>query len=149
MSGNDPDKDLNDLIFDSKKLFGDVEELNKEELRELLNDSDEPAESVRRVAFLMMENLVKEFRLRGEYPPQRYADALNQLRPPDQLSHNPNALLQQAKKWVAGLLEGSRASSETRLQFSFQRKGELSEGDRRILEETETEVRRKMKKNNE
>jgi len=149
MSGDDLDKDLNDLVSDSKRLLGDVEEMDKDELLELLNDSDQSAESVRRAAFLMMENLVKEFRLRGEYPPQRYSDALNQLRPAEELSHNATALLQQAKKWVTGLLEGPRASSETRLQFSFQRKGELSEGDRRILEETEAEVRRKMKKENE
>ncbi len=62
MSGDDLDKDLNDLVSDSKRLFGDVEEMDKDELLELLNDSDQSAESVRRAAFLMMENLVKEFR---------------------------------------------------------------------------------------
>lgn len=149
MNQDDLDKDLNDLVADSRKLFGDVEEMDKDELLEVLDDSDRPAESVRQAAFLMLESLMKEFRLRGESPPQRYADILNQLRPAGEISHNPSGLLQQAKKWVTNLLEGPRAGSEARVQFSFHRRGELTEGDRRILEETEAEVSRKMKRRKE
>ncbi len=149
MNREDLEKGLNDMVSDSRKLFGDVEEMDKDELLEMLNDSDPPADSVRQAAFLMLESLVKEFRLRGESPPQRYLDVLNQLRPAGELSHNPTALLQQAKKWVTNLLEGPRAGTEARLQFSFHRRSELTEGDRRILEETEAELRRKMKKRNE
>ncbi len=149
MNREDLEKDLNDIVSDSRKLFGDVEEMDKDELLEMLNDSDRPAQSVRQAAFLMLESLVKEFRLRGETPPQRYLDVLNQLRPVGELSHNPNTLLQQAKKWVNNLLEGPRPGSEARLQFSFHRSGELTEGDRRILEETEAEVSRKMKRKKE
>lgn len=149
MNREDLEKDLNDIVSDSRKLFGDVEEMDKDELLEMLNDSDPSAESVRQAAFLMLESLVKELRLRGESPPQRYLDVLNQLRSAGELSHNPNALLQQAKKWVTNLLEGPRTGSEARLQFSFHRRGELTERDRRILEETEAELSRKMKKKDE
>ncbi|HYW38278.1 MAG TPA: hypothetical protein VE957_09210 [Terriglobales bacterium] len=149
MNRNDLDKELSQIISDSRKLLGDVEEMDKDELLEMLDDSDQPASSVRQAAFLMLESLVKEFRLRGEYPPQRYVDIANQLRPVENLSHNQNTLLQQARKWVTNLLEGARASSEGRLQVAFHRRDELTEGDRRILEEAEAEVNRKMKRKNE
>jgi hypothetical protein len=149
MNRDDLEKELNEIVSDSRKLLGDVEEMDKDELLEMLDDSDRPASSVRQAAFSMFESFVKEFRLGGEYPPQRYIDIANQLRPEEDLSHNHNTLLQQAKKWVTNLLESPKGSSEARLLVAFHRRDELTEGDRRILEEAEADVNRKMKKQNE
>jgi hypothetical protein len=149
MNRNDLARELNKIISDSSKLLGDVEEMDKTELLELLNESGRPAEDVRQAAFLMFENLVKECRLRGEYPPQRYTDIVNQLRRAENLSMNQDILTQQAKKWVAGLLAGPVASPETIVQFAFHRREELTDADRRILKEAEADVRRKTKRKNE
>jgi hypothetical protein len=145
MNRDEQDKDLNDLISDSRLLFGDVEEMDKDELMAVLDDSERPAGAVRQAMFLKLEMLVRDFRLRGEPPPQRYLDALNQLRPPSQISHNPNALVQQAKRWVMELLGPPRSGLEAKLQFSFHRKEDLTDSDERILKETEAEVCRRMK----
>lgn len=144
MNQHERDKDLNDLISDSRILFGDVEEMDKHELLAVLDDSDLPAEAVRHAMFLRIETLVRDFRLRGESPPQRYVDALNQLRPPSQISHNPSALVQHAKKWVTELLGPPRSGLEANLQFSFHRKEDLTDRDKRILKETEAEVCRRI-----
>lgn len=145
MNRDERDKDLNDLTSDSRMLFGDVEEMDRDELMAVLDDSDRPADAVRHAMFRRIETLVKDFRLRGESPPQRYVDALNQLRPPTQIIHNPSALVQQAKKWVAELLGPPRSGLNADLQLSFHRKEDLTNSDKRILKETETEVRRRMK----
>src|SRR5258708_14831321 len=100
MNRDEQDKDLNDLISDSRLLFGNVEEMDKDELMVALDESERPAKAVRQAMFLRMETLVRDFRLRGESPPQRYLDVLDQLRPPSQVSHNPSVLVQQAKRWV-------------------------------------------------
>ncbi len=122
MNRHERDKDLNDLISDSRILLGDVEEMDKHELLAVLD------------------------RLRGESPPQRYMDALNQLRPPSQISHNPSALVQQAKKWVTELLGPPRSRLEAKLQSSFHRKEDLTDNDKRILKEAEAEVFRRIKR---
>jgi hypothetical protein len=146
MNRDELEKDLNEIITDSTKLLGDVQEMDKTELLEMLNDSELPAETVRQAAFLMFENVVKEYRLRGEYPPQRYLDLATQLRPVEYLSQNQDTLTQQAKKWVAGLLAGPAGGTETSLQFAFHRQAELTDADRKILEEAEADVSRKMKR---
>lgn len=146
MNRDELEKDLNDIISDSRRLLGDVEEMDKAELVEMLNNSEQPAEAVRQAAFLMFEGLLKEYRLRGEYPPQRYTDLVAQLRPVANLSQNQDTLTQQAKEWVAGLLTGPADGTESNLQFAFHRRSELTDTDRRILEEAEADVSRKMKR---
>ncbi len=135
MNRHERDKDLNDLISDSRILLGDVEEMDKHELLAVLDDSDPPAEAVRHAMFLRIETLVRDFRLRGESPPQRYMDA-----------YNPSALVQQAKKWVTELLGPPRSRLEAKLQFSFHRKEDLTDNDKRILKEAEAEVFRRIKR---
>jgi len=146
MNQDDLEKDLNEIIAESRRLLGDVEEMDKPELVEMLNNSERPAEAVRQVAFSVFENLLREYRLRGEHPPQRYIDLVTQLRPAQNLSHNQDTLVKQAKKWVADLLAGSAGGTETSLQFAFHHRAELTDADRRILEEAEAEVSRKMKR---
>ena len=144
MNRDELEKDLNEIISDSKRLLGDVEEMDKAELLGMLNDSEQPAETVRQAAFLMFENLIKEYRSRGECPPQRYTDLVAQLRPPENFSQNQDTVAQHAKKWVASLLAGPAGGTESSLQFAFHRGAELTDGDRRILEEAEADVSRKM-----
>jgi hypothetical protein len=146
MKQDELEKDLKELLSESTRLFGDVEEMDHDELREILNDSDRPAEAVRHEMFRVLDSLIREWRLRGESPPKRYLDAMNQLRPPSEISLNADALVEQAKTWVRGLLSGPGTVSGAKLQFSFRNKGEFTKGDRRILEEAEDEVRRKIEK---
>ncbi len=60
MNRHERDKDLNDLISDSRILLGDVEEMDKHELLAVLDDSDPPAEAVRHAMFLRIETLVRD-----------------------------------------------------------------------------------------
>jgi len=148
MNRDELDKDLNEMLSNSKRLFGDVEEMDKDELVQLLDDSGRPSQAVRQAAYLAFDGLVRNFRLRGQYAPERYKDIVNQLRPPEILSHDPSALAEQAKRWVTSLLE-MPTFNEVDLQLAFHRRSELTDSDQRILEETKAEVSRRMKKKNE
>jgi len=146
MNRDELEKELKQLIADSKILFGDVEEMDKDDLRALLDEPDRSPEILCHSMWSAVEKACTEIRLRGDIPPRRYTDALNQLRPASQPSAHANVLVQQAHRWIRELLSGVRTSSESILQFSFRNKGELAKDDRRILDEAEADVRRKIER---
>jgi hypothetical protein len=146
MNRDELEKELKQLIADSKILFGDVEEMDKDELRAMLDEPDRSPEVLCHSMWSAVEKACTEIRLRGDIPPRRYAEVLNQLRPASQPSAHANVLIQQAHRWIRELLSGVRSSSESSLQFSFRNKGKLSQEDRRILDEAEAEVRRKIER---
>ena len=149
MNKDDLDKDLNALICDTHTLFGDVEEMDKEEAVALLSDSGPAATVVREQVYAQIDSLVKAMRMQGLSPLQRYLDALDQLRPASHIPRNPKTLLQHAKRCVAGLLQGPGVGGNAEVQFSFHRKGELSSQDEEILRETEDRLRRRIEGKNE
>ena len=59
MNKDDLDKDLNALICDTHTLFGDVEEMDKEEAVALLSDSGPAATVVREQVYAQIDSLVK------------------------------------------------------------------------------------------
>jgi hypothetical protein len=144
MNNDDLDKDLDELVSDSRTLFGDVEEMDKEEIFALLNASGSTADTVREQMYAQIDSLVRGMRMQGLSPPQRYLDVLDQLRPASQIPLNPKTLLQHAKRCVAGLLQGPGVGGNTQVQFSFHRKGDLTSQDEEILRETEDRLRRKI-----
>lgn len=133
MNRDELEKDLNDLISDSRALFGDVEELDKDEVLVLLNVSGSPANLICEEMYARIDALVKDLRIKGVSPPQRYLDLLDQLRPASVIPCNPKNLAQHARRCVAELLQGSGIVSNARLQFSFHRKGDLTTQDEKIL----------------
>lgn len=146
MNRDELEKELKQLIADSKILFGDVEEMDKDELRALLDEPGRSPDVLRHSMWSTVEKACTEMRLRGDIPPRRYSDVLNQLRPASQPSAHANVLVQQAHRWVRELLSGVRTSSEFSLQFSFRNRGELAQEDRRVLDEAEADVRRKIER---
>src|SRR5260370_41898521 len=112
MNRDEFDRDLKQMISDSKTLFGDVEEMNKDELQEMLNESGRTAEELRRLVWSAVDDVCKKMRLRGDFPPDRYTDLLNQLRPASQPSRHASVLVQQAQRWIRDLLSGVRKSEE-------------------------------------
>lgn len=65
MKHDDLDNDIRELITDSRSLFGDIEEMEKEELVTLLADSGEPANALRDATYARIDALVKGMRMRG------------------------------------------------------------------------------------
>ena len=63
MNKDDLDKDLNALICDTHTLFGDVEEMDKEEAVALLSDSGPAATVVREQVYAQIDSLVKAMRM--------------------------------------------------------------------------------------
>jgi hypothetical protein len=146
MKQDDLDKDLRELISDSRSLFGDIEEMDKEELAAHLADSGEPANALRDATYVRVEALVKEMRLRGDDPPLRYLDLLDQLRPASQIPRNPKTLLKHAKRCIDDLLKGPGIGSQAELQFSFRgNKGDLNRKDKEILRDAEERLRRRLR----
>lgn len=146
MKNDDLDKDIRELIVDSRSLFGDIEEMDKEELLVFLAESGASANIVRDEMYARIDALVRDLRIHGEDTPQRYLDLLDQLRPAAQIPRNPKSLLQHAKRCVDNLLKGPAVGSNAELQFSFRSKGDLNPKDKQILFEAEDQLRRKLGK---
>lgn len=145
MKHDDLDKDMRELITDSRSLFGDIEEMDKDELVAQLAESGEPANALRDVTFARIDDLVKEMRMRGDDPPQRYLDLLDQLRPASQIPRNPKSLLKHAKRCIDDLLKGQVAGCKAELQFSFRGKGDLNQKDKEILRNAEERLRHRLR----
>lgn len=145
MKQDDLDKDIRELIADSRSLFGDIDEMDKEELVAYLADSGEPANAVRDATYARIDALVKDMRMRGDAPPQRYLDLLDQLRPASQIPRNPKSLLKHAKRCIDDLLKGPAMGCSPELQFSFRGKGDLSLKDKEILSEAEERLRNRLR----
>src|SRR5271166_6197714 len=107
MNQDDLEKDFNDLIVDSRTLFGNVEEMDKDEVVGLLNESGASAVLVCNEMYARIDSFVRDLRMRGVSPPQRYLDLLDQLRPASSIPRNPKSLAQHARRCVAELLGGS------------------------------------------
>lgn len=145
MKHEDLDKDIRELITDSRSLFGDIEELDKGELVAELGESGEPANALRNAAYARIDALVKEMRMQGDDPPQRYLDILDQLRPASQIPRNPKNLLKHAKRCIDDLLKGPATGCNAELQFSFRGKGDLNRKDKEILRDAEERLRHRMR----
>jgi len=145
MKHDDLDKDIRELITDSRSLFGDIEEMDKEELVTLLADSGEPANALRDAMYARIDALVKGMRMHGDDPPQRYLDLLDQLRPASQIPRNPKTLLKHARRCIDDLLKGPATGCNAELQFSFRSKGDLNVQDKEILREAEERLRSRLR----
>ena len=144
MNRDELEKDLNNLVKDSRALFGDVEELDKDEVVGLLSVSGSAANLICDEMYARIDALVKDLRIKGVSPPQRYLDLLDQLRPAHLIPHNPKNLAQHARRCVAELLQGSGIVSNANLQFSFHRKSDLTTQDEQILKDAEDRLRRRI-----
>jgi hypothetical protein len=144
MNRDELEKDLNNLAKDSRALFGDVEELDKDEVLGLLSVSGSAANLICDEMYARIDALVKDLRIKGVSPPQRYLDLLDQLRPAYLIPHNPKNLVQHARRCVAELLQGSRMVSNANLQFSFHRKSDLTTQDEQILKDAADRLRRRI-----
>lgn len=145
MKQEDLDKDIRELITDSRSLFGDIEEMDKQELVTLLGDSGEPANALRDAVYTRIGALVRDMRMHGDDPPQRYLDLLDQLRPASQIPRNPKNLLKHAKRCIDDLLNRPALGDNAEVQFSFRSKGNLDLKDKGILREAEERLRRRLR----
>jgi hypothetical protein len=127
MNRDELEKDLNNLVKDSRALFGDVEELDKDEVLGLLGVSGSAANVICDEMYTRIDALVRDLRIKGVSPPQRYLDLLDQLRPAYLIPHNPKNLV-----------------SNANLQFSFHRKSDLTTQDEQILKDAEDRLRRRI-----
>lgn len=143
MKQDDFERDLNDLIRESSSLFGDVEGMDRDELVGTLDGSGSASRTIRESMYVRIEGIVKAIRLKGESPPQRYLDALNQLRPPTAVPHGAKALVEHARKCVSDLLRGPQIGTELRLQCSFHNRSELTSEDEQLLRRAEDDVRKR------
>ncbi len=144
MNRDELEKDLNNLVKDSRALFGDVEELDKDEVLGLLSVSGSAANLICDEMYARIDAVVKDLRIKGVSPPQSYLELLDQLRPAHLIPHNPKNLAQHARRCVAELLQGSGMVSNANLQFSFHRKSDLTTQDEQILKDAEDRLRRRI-----
>jgi hypothetical protein len=98
MKPDDLEKEFREIVRDSTTLFGNVGDMTPEEITAALVDSGESSENVRNEMYSRLDSFVRSIRMKGDSPPKRYLEALEQLRPPTELPKNPASLQQHAKR---------------------------------------------------
>src|SRR5271157_218859 len=145
MKPDDLEKEFREIVRDSTTLFGNVGDMTPEEITAALVDSGESSENVRNEMYSRLDSFVRSIRMKGDSPPKRYLEALEQLRPPTELPKNPASLQQHAKRWVSHLLDGRSIGSSLEVAFEFRNRGELTVDDTKLLERAVARVQKRIR----
>ena len=145
MKPDDLEKELQDIVRDSSTLFGNVEEMTPEEVTAALVDSGASCDEVLKTMHSRLDSIVRNMRMKGETPPKRYLDALEQLRLPTDIPKNPATLQQHARKWISHLLAGTTTGGTLEVVFEFRNRGTLTGGDEKLLESAVTRVQKRIR----
>ena len=145
MKPDDLEKELQDIVHDSSTLFGNVEEMTPEEVTAALVDTGASSDEVLKTMHSRLDTVVRNMRMKGETPPKRYLDALEQLRPATDIPKNPEMLQQHARKWISHLLRSTTTSGSSEVAFEFRNRDKLSGGDEKLLESAVTRVQKRIR----
>lgn len=141
----DLDKELKDLIELTKSVFGDVEDVGGDDIGEILSFSGSSPQEVSESFYRELKTIVEETRKRGEPVPERYIEALEQVRPISETTYNPKYMRRRARTWIGGMLQKAQVSSSTELVIAFRNKGDLSKHDEEVLEHAAERLKRRMR----
>jgi len=142
---DDLEKELQDIVRDSSTLFGNVEEMTPEEVTAALVDTGASSDEVLKTMYSRLDTVVRNMRMKGESPPKRYLDALEQLRPASDIPKNPATLQQHAKKWISHLLGSTTTGGSLEVAFEFRNRDKLSGGDEKLLESAVIRVQKRIR----
>ena len=92
-----------------------------------------------------LDTVVRNVRMKGETPPKRYLDALEQLRPATDIPKNPATLQQHARKWISHLLGSTTTGGSLEVAFEFRNRGKLNGGDEKLLESAVSRVQKRIR----
>lgn len=113
------DEQLNAMFKTIDALVGPVEEWDARDMDEALAKAGVDTDSVSRRLFERASELAGQYRMRNEDVPRHLQDFLQQTRPPELLTSDPDAAMQGAKRWVENLFKPKPAPATLEVVYSF------------------------------
>jgi hypothetical protein len=129
------DEQLNAMLKTIDALVGPVEEWDVRDVDEALARAGVDTVSVTKRLFERTSELAGQYRIRNEDVPRHLQDFLQQTRPPELLTADPETAMQNAKRWVESLFKPKPASATLEVVYSFRGNNhELSTKDQDFLD---------------
>lgn len=141
----DFNSELKELIEMTTHVFGEVEELGADDLREMLEISGPGADQLSAALYNKLKKAMEEMRKAGTPVPERYKEVLEQVRPLSERTGDPRYMLTRARAWIEKMLQDVKAPPRTDVAVAFRNRGELSENDERILNEAAERVKKRAR----
>jgi hypothetical protein len=114
-----PDEQLNAMIRTIDALIGPIEEWDAHDVDEVLAKAGVSADSVTRRLFEKASELAGQYRARNDDVPRHFQDFLQQTRPQELQTSDPEVALQMAKRWVESLFKPKPAPATMEVVYSF------------------------------
>jgi len=137
-----------DRLFDSaEEVLGPIEEMTVDDVTEMLEESGIDTEALSRRMYEKLSEVAGRYYGKNQDVPVQLAQALNEFRPADTPTSDPEIATQRAKQWVAKLLTPKPAARRLEVGYAFRnRKGELSGEDAAVLESLAEKLRMKIER---
>jgi hypothetical protein len=137
-----------DRLFDSaEEVLGPIEEMTGDDVTEMLEESGIDTEALSRRMYERLSEVAGRYYSKNQDVPVQLAQALNEFRPADTHTSDPETAAERAKQWVAKLLAPKPAARRLEVGYSFRnRKGELSGQDSDVLESLAEKLRLKIER---
>lgn len=113
------DEQLNAMMKTLDALIGPVEEWDAHDVDEVLAKAHVSTDSVTRRLFETASDLAGQYRKRNDDVPRHLQDFLQQTRPQELQTSDPEIALQMAKRWVENLFTPKPTPSTMEVVYSF------------------------------
>jgi hypothetical protein len=113
------DEQLNAMVKTIDALVGPVDEWDARDVDEVLAKAGVEADSVSNRLFEKASELAGQYRMHNEDVPRHLQDFLQQTRPPELPTSDPETAMQNAKRWVENLFKPKPAPATLEVVYSF------------------------------
>jgi hypothetical protein len=142
----DLDRHLEELLEMATNVLGDVEDLDRAELGQMLEVSGPSGDELAQALYRKLKSTVEDMRKAGRPVPERYREVLEQVRPFSEPTQDPRRMQSRARVWVEKLLREVSGPAKTEVAVAFRNKSELSRDDQVILERAAEKLKERLQK---
>jgi hypothetical protein len=119
MKKTSDDEQVNAIFKTIDALVGPIEEWDARDVDDTLAKAGIDVDSVSKRLFEMASDLAGQYRVRNEDVPRHLQDFLQQTRPPELPTSDPDTVMQSAKRWVDNLFKPKPAPATLEVVYSF------------------------------
>jgi len=143
---DDVDRHLEELLDMATYVLGDVKDLDRAELGEMLEVSGPSGDELAQAFYRKLKSAVEDMRKAGKQVPERYREVLEQVRPFSEPTQDPRRMQSRARVWIERLLREVSGPPKTEVAVAFRNKGELSKDDTVVLEKAAEKLKERLRK---
>jgi len=143
-------KKLFESVLRVADRFSEIDDsLSATEVSEHLRAAGTDLEGLRAHLYASASEFAKQQRLKGNPAPIYLQQVISACGPSDSIPSNFKMALEKTKRLIASLTEPLNSIPNLEVQRAYRKSGELSEADRRILDEQEEELKNKIRQTGE